>query len=284
MREVFRAAATSVARYEVGAMRRILFAAAAVGAGVVVYQEVIRPWWRSWGVEAQDVTRGLPGDELVPDAPVMDTRSIEIAAAPADVWPWLVQMGYGRAGWYSYDTIDMVGASSRRIVPEWQSLALDDVVPTHPGGGFVVRGLEPDRALVLYSDTEIVTSQAAAAREAATESATTNVQAAGAFLGATQPTEFAASWAFILEPLPGGRTRLIERFRVKFGESDKPWTAATLPVVGFGVFLMTRQQMLGIRERAETRARERLPGSTDRVEGPVMDAGSTTEVLAAPVA
>ena len=79
-------------------------------------------------------------------------------------------------------------------------------------------------------------------------------------LGATQPAEFAASWAFVLEPIGGGRTRLIERFRVKFGTSDKPWTAATLPVVGFGVFLMTRQQMLGLRERAEALARTRQTG------------------------
>jgi len=283
MREVFATTASSVASYEVRAMKRIMFAAAAVGAGVIVYQEVVRPWWRSWGVDADDVTRVLAGDDLVPDAPVMDTRSIEIAAPPADVWPWLLQMGYGRAGWYSYDTIDMMGASSRRIVPEWQSLAIGDVVPTHPGGGFVVRGLEPERALVLYSDTKTVTSQAAAAREAATETPSANVQAAGSFLGATQPTEFAASWAFILEPRSGGRTRLVERFRVKFGETDKPWTAATLPVVGFGVFLMTRQQMLGIRERAERLVEERV-NSRDQAERPVSSAAPPIDAVVAPLA
>ena len=142
----------------------------------------------------------------------------------------------------------------------------------------------PERALVLYSDSQIVMSQATVARETSAESPTANVEAAGAFLGATQPTEFAASWAFILEPIAGGRTRLIERFRVKFGETDKPWTAATLPVVGFGVFLMTRQQMLGIRERAESLARERTGGPTDLAEGSRLVGGRTTEVVAAPVA
>ena len=137
------------------------------------------------------------------------------------------------------------------------------MLPTHPGGGFEVRVLEPKRALVVYTDSDIVARQAAAAREAATEAASTNVQATGAFLGATQPAEFAASWAFVLEPIAGGRTRLIERFRVKFGDSDKPWTAATLPVVGFGVFLMTRQQMLGLRERAEALARARETGQQE---------------------
>jgi hypothetical protein len=246
-------------------MKRLLFAAAAVGTGVIVYREVVGPWWRSWGIDRTDVDRMLPGDDLVPEAPTIDTRSIEIAAPPSDVWPWLLQMGYGRAGWYSYDSIDMVGASSRRIVPEWQSLAVGDVIPTHPGGGFEVRVLQPERALVVYSDTGIVTSQAAAARDTGADAASTNVQATGAFLGATQPAEFAASWAFVLEPIAGGRTRLIERFRVKFGASDKPWTAATLPVVGFGVFLMTRQQMLGLRGRAEALARARETGHDDAV-------------------
>jgi hypothetical protein len=265
-------------------MKRLLFAAAAVGAGAITYRGIVRPWWRSWGVDGEDVVRELPGDQLVPGAPVLDTRSIEIDAPPSDVWPWLLQMGYGRAGWYSYDTIDMVGASSRRIVPEWQTLAVGDVVPTHPGGGFLVRDLQPERALVLYSDTGIVTSQAAAARAAATEATTANVQAAGAFLGATQPAEFAASWAFVLEPTAGGHTRLVERFRVKFGETDKPWTAATLPVVGFGVFLMTRQQMLGIRERAETLASRRALASTDGVEWSAIASSDSIETVAVPVA
>lgn len=265
-------------------MKRFLFAAAAVAAGAVAYREVVRPWWRSWGIDGRDVDRALPGDELVPGAPTIDTRSIEIDASPSDVWPWLMQMGYGRAGWYSYDAIDMVGASSRRIIPDQQKLSVGDVVPTHPGGGFVVRVLEPERALVLFSDTAIVAGQSAVARDAATESPTANVQAAGAFLEATQPAEFAASWAFVLEPIGDGRTRLIERFRVAFGKTDKPWTTATLPVVGFGVFLMTRQQMLGIRERAEALARERLGGSVRPPEETTLARSQTIERIAEPVA
>jgi hypothetical protein len=232
-------------------VKKIVLGAAAIGGAVVAYREVVRPWWRSWGVDELDVGRALPGDDLVPDVSTADTRSIEIQAPPSAVWPWLVQMGYGRAGWYSYDQIDMAGASVRRIVPEWQNLSNGDVVPTHPGGGFEVRTLEPERALVLYSDSDLVMRQADAAAIANVGRADANVQATGAFLGAAQPTNFAASWAFVLEPMSGGRTRLIERFRVRFGQSDKPWTAFTLPLIGFGVFLMTRKQMLGIKERAE---------------------------------
>ena len=243
-----------------------MLAAAAAAGGILAYQQIVRPWWRTWGVDERDVTRALPGDDLVPSAPTMDTRSIEIAAPPTDVWPWLVQMGYGRAGWYSYDSIDMAGASSRHVLPEWQSLEVGDVLPTHPGGGFEVRAIKPERALVLFYDTEIVARQAEPRDGAPEARAARNVQATGTVLAVAQPADFAASWAFILEPLPHARTRLIERFRVRFGETDKPWTMLTMPVVGFGVFLMTQRQMVGIRDRAETLARSRRAEATEVVE------------------
>jgi hypothetical protein len=227
-------------------MKRLCCRAAAVGAGAITYREIVRPWWRSWGVDGEDVVRELRGDRARPWGTCPRYRSIEIDAPPSDVWPWLLQMGYGRAGWYSYDTIDMVGASSRGSSPSGRSLAVGDVVPTHPGGGFVVRDPAAGAGARPVLRHGIVTSQAAATRDAASESRPRTSRLPVAFLGATQPTEFAASWAFVLEPTAGGHTRLVERFRVKFGETDKPWTAATLPVVGFGVFLMTRQQMLGI--------------------------------------
>ena len=244
-------------------MKKVFLAAAAIGGSVLVYERVIRPWWQTWGIDQRDVARPLPGDDLVPGARTIDTRSVEIDAPPTDVWPWLVQMGYGRAGWYSYDAIDMAGGSARRIVPEWQSIDVGHVVPTYPGGGFEVRHIELGHALVLYSDTALVARQSEEAKRADAERPSTNVEATGVMLGATQPTEFAASWAFVLEPMPGDRTRLIERFRVEFGESDKPWTALTLPVVGFGVFVMTQRQMLGIKERAEAVARARAMPEPD---------------------
>ena len=71
-------------------------------------------------------TRLLPGDDLIADAKAIDTRGIDIAAAPSDVWPWLVQMGYGRAGWYSYDQLDMNKPSADRIIPELQDLEIGE--------------------------------------------------------------------------------------------------------------------------------------------------------------
>jgi hypothetical protein len=234
--------------------RLILTLAALAGAGYAGYRFVVAPWWRSWGVVPEEAGRPLPGDELIDTIGASETRGLTIAATPAEIWPWLLQMGYGRAGWYSYDVVDMAGSSSDAILPELQDLKVGDVVPTHPGGGFLVKILEPERALVLYSDTELVEKQAAAAREAGEEAAAPNVKATGALLENAQPTEFRASWAFVLEPLPGGQTRLVERFRVFFGASDKPWTRYTLPMMGFGVFVMVRRQLLGIRERAERAA------------------------------
>jgi hypothetical protein len=230
-------------------MQTWLKAGIGVAGAVAAWKTAVEPWWRTWGTCEAAVSRSYRGDELVGEPTAIETRNLIIDATPDRIWPWLLQLGYGRAGWYSYDVVDMRGTSADRIHAEWQQLTCGDIVPTHPGGGFQVRVLEPDRALVLYSDTDLVRQQADAARTIETSPA--NLRATSSFLSASQPSDFAASWAFILEPLDDGRTRLIERFRVRFGASDKPWTRATLPVVGFGVFLMVRKQLLGIRDRVE---------------------------------
>ena len=132
-------------------LKRIAVGAVIAGASWLAYVGV-RQWWKTWGVVPDEATRELPGDELVPDAQAIDTRGIIIEAPPERIWPWLVQMGYGRGGWYSIDQLDMRGKSADRIVEAWQDLAVGDVVPTHPGGGFTVRLLERNRALVLFGD------------------------------------------------------------------------------------------------------------------------------------
>ncbi|HJT64625.1 MAG TPA: hypothetical protein VJ839_07650 [Candidatus Limnocylindria bacterium] len=236
-------------------MRKLLFAlAAASAAAALTYRYAVRPWWKSWGVNPAEAVRVLPGDDVIPNANGGETRAITIDAPPAAVWPWLAQMGYGRAGWYSYDAMDMQGSSATRLMPEWQELKVGDVMPTHPGGGFVVSSVEPHRALVLYLDTDLVRSQVEAAKASSVDDGPANIRATGALLENTQPVDFSATWAFILDELPGGQTRLIERFRVRFGETDKPWTRFTLPFMGFGVFVMLRKQLLGIKERVESGA------------------------------
>jgi hypothetical protein len=225
----------------------ILFIAAA---GTAVVSAVVIPWRRNWGRRPSD-DEPLSGDDLVAEPTAIETRGIDIAAPVEDVWPWLVQMGYGRAGWYSYDALDMNAPSADRIRPELAEIAVGDLMPTHPGGGFVVRVLDKPHALVLYLDTDLAREQAEAAKADAAAAGPVNIQATGAFIEAAQPADFAASWAFVLEPASHGETRLIERFRVRFGEDDRPWQRLTMPLMGFGVFVMMRKQMLGIRERVE---------------------------------
>jgi hypothetical protein len=149
--------------------------------------------------------------------------------------------------------MDLAGGADR-ILSEHQDLKVGDVVPTHPGGGLVVRTLDPQRALVLYLDADIARQQADAhAAEVAaieTEEFGTGVKVT-AGVKAEQVPEFAASWAFVLEDAGSGRTLLTERVRVRFGETDKPWTRQTLPLMGFGAFVMMRKQLLGIKARAE---------------------------------
>jgi len=214
----------------------------------------------------------LPGDDLVGEAQEVDTRGIDIAAAPDAVWPWLLQMGYGRAGWYSYDQLDMNHPSADRILPEFQALSVGDLLPTDPGGGFEVKVVEPGHALVAYIDRPLVAAQrgphAGQGGEAAgsgpepeavgIENASANVRATGAYLDRAVTGDFAASWAFVLEP-HNGTTRLIERFRARM---DAPAAVSGKQVkipafarglLGFGVFVMVRRQMLGIRDRVEGR-------------------------------
>jgi hypothetical protein len=186
---------------------------------------------------------------------VVETRGVEIDAPPDAVWPWIVQMGYNRAGWYSYDLVDMKGASVKEILPELQNLAVGDLVPNSPDTAFVVRSLDPGRSLVLYADEKIVEEQTAAARarmEAgeAVEATPANLKAATKVM--PPMPGFAVSWAFVLRPLDGGRrTRLTERLRLRMPAPDGPAATVLGGAFGLGVFAMTRKQMLGIRDRAE---------------------------------
>lgn len=235
--------------------RTLALVGAAGAAGAAAYAFAVRPWWRSWGVDPAATDLALPGDDLVPDPSVTETRSIEIGAPPDAVWPWLVQMGYNRAGWYSYDVVDMKGASVDAIVPELQQLAVGDMVPNAPDTAFEVKVVEPGRALVLFADEKLVQSQVEAARakkEAgeAVEETPANLKAAGKMMPSMPG--FAASWAFVLEPLDEGRrTRLAERLRVRMEAPAGPASMIAGEAFGFGVFAMVRKQMLGIRDRAE---------------------------------
>ena len=226
-------------------MRTRIIIGSAIAAASWAAFVATRQWWKTWGVVPDEATKPLPGDDLVPDAHASDTRGITIEAAPDRVWPWLVQMGFERGGWYSIDQLDMRAKSANRIVEEWQDLAVGDILPTYPGGGFQVKALDPKRSLVLYGDQSTMQPPA----EAEAEEMPAGLTTSSTFLAQT-PSEFKASWAFVLEPAGPNRTRLIERMRYWGGEGT-PASRAALSMLGFGAFVTMQRQMVGIRSRAE---------------------------------
>lgn len=236
-------------------VRAVLFGfVSAIAALVATYALVFRPRIRSWGVDPSEVELPLPGDDLVSDPSAVETRGLTIAAPVAKVWPYLVQMGFGRAGWYSYDAMTAKGRAGEGILPEFQSLEEGDVVPTHPSGGFVVKSVEFERSLVLYTDAETMRSQAAEAKAAQpAEEPIDN----GMRFGASYP-DFAASWTFVLKPTEDGQTRLVERLRART-PGGGPASAVLGEVMGTGIVLLTRKQMLGIKERVESAPVEPAP-------------------------
>jgi hypothetical protein len=115
-------------------------------AAAVLSWPISRRAVRARGDEDQ---REFPGDELLPRSKGEWTNAITIRARPSDIWPWLVQMGCRRAGWYSYDGLDNGGVPSvARVVPELQHVEVGDLFPWTPNAydGFVVKAVEPGRA------------------------------------------------------------------------------------------------------------------------------------------
>lgn len=199
--------------------------------------------------EADENERALPGDELVPDAAGQVTHGITIEAPPESIWPWLVQMGCRRAGWYSYDVLDNAGVeSAKEIHPDFQSIDVGDVLPATPEGddGFEVLRVDPPRTLILGGlfDPE-EDSQLPFDHE--------------------RPEKFwHVSWAFVLEALGPNETRLVVRARVAFPESERLHLAWIRLVHHF----METAQLRGLKARVEgTLARDGWRDVTSGVVG-----------------
>jgi hypothetical protein len=200
-----------------GRLRDVLLFTAAILMGALSRLRV-----RARGDERR---RSLPGDEIVPDARDQWTNAVTIRAQPAEIWPWILQMGCTRAGWYSYDGLDNGGRpSAERIVPGLQHVELGDVFPWTPTDreGFIVRAIEPGRALVL---------------------------------GGTPPP-LRVSWAFVLEPLDEATTRLIARCRAV----PRSMRVGLLLRLFHPVhFAMQRKQLLTLKRRVEAKVPYRTP-------------------------
>jgi proline iminopeptidase len=189
------------------------------------------------GATDNEVEGEYPGAELVPGGKRGATMAVTIDAPPSDVWPWLLQMGCDRAGWYSWDRLDNAGMpSAKRLHPEWQDLSVDDRMASTPSGvsWFEVAALEPERFLALRAPIDLH-----GGRPFDTAS--------------VRPRLYNDTlWGFQLKELPGDRTRLVVS-----------GYAARCPkaLVAIGDFLfwepahwiMQRRQFTNIKRRAEAR-------------------------------
>ncbi len=102
------------------------------------------------------MTAAVPGDELIPDAPVVMDRRASLRAAPEQVWPWLLQLGKGRAGWYLSRRLERFTPRRHRalrvIEPAYQQVSVGDRVSDYGANGwFEARVVDPPHALVWWS-------------------------------------------------------------------------------------------------------------------------------------
>ena len=228
----------------------LLVGAAAALAG---YTRFIRPWTLTWGATPEEVSRRLPGDDLV-RGQYVTTHAITIARPAEQVWPWLVQMGYHRGGWYSYDRLEKAvgigdfadGGSAQRILPGLQTLIPGDTVDLSPNGGFTVISLEPERSLVLRIPMDPLT---------------------GGPASNSSRVVLDWTWAFVLQPTTQG-CRLIIRVR---GDLRPRWLALTFPLLDPIHLMMERKMLQTIKHRAEA-----------STPGPIATRRSSVEIFASP--
>lgn len=185
-----------------------------------VYTFVLRRWHKKWGATGLEAAQPMPGDEIIADPSYVTTRAISINVRPEQVWPWLVQMGEGRGGFYSYDWIErlmgMRVESVSEILPEFQQLKTGDVIPMGDEG-ITVAAVEPNRHLVLRSSD-------------------------GGRWGSS-------TWSMELH-LEDGGTRLVSRVRARPvpRRNIRMFFALLEP----GMFAMERKWLIGVKQRAES--------------------------------
>lgn len=135
-----------------------LWSLAGLAAAGAAYGLAVRPWHMRWGATDSEVEAALPGDEFVPHPTWKATHAISIDAPPEEVWPWIVQIGQDKGGFYSYTWLENAAGchmrNADRIVPAFQQVAVGDKVWLHPHvPPLPVLLVEPERALVMGSNT-----------------------------------------------------------------------------------------------------------------------------------
>jgi hypothetical protein len=208
-------------------------------AAAVITAPVARHWYNRWGATTAEVAGTMPGDKLVPLPKLSSTRAITIDAPPEEVWAWLAQIGQGRGGFYSFDTLENLLRrdihSADRIVPELQQLRESDLILLARTDGapcYRVAMVRPPQVLVLAgADPQTRAAQPVPA----------------------SPDDMATTWQWMLRPADGGRgTRLVARQRYSYPRRQSVLWHLVEPVS----FVMERRMLAGIKTRAEADARE----------------------------
>ncbi|HEX9259008.1 MAG TPA: hypothetical protein VF855_05675 [Acidimicrobiales bacterium] len=193
---------------------------------------------RTSGSTRAERRSALPGDEQILRPLFVTNHAITVDASPQEVWPWLVQMGWHRGGWYTARWVDRLlfpanWPSAERVMPELQDLAVGDEVPDGAPETecyFVVEELEPNRHLLLHSRSHLPPEFR---------------DRFGAWIDWT--------WMFDLAPVEGGGSRFLFRTRARLGPR---WLAAVYWLVLIPAdHIMSRQMLRGVKRRAEGHAR-----------------------------
>jgi hypothetical protein len=208
----------------VGSMRVVGGAVLVAGTAALSYPLVLRRRCLTWGARPEEVARELPGDELLATPDIVSTRAVTIGAPPGAVWPWLIQMGSGRGGAYTYDWIENLFGlgmhSADKVLQQFQDVKVGDefrLAPNRPK--LRVEILEPQQVFtVRFEDGNWV-------------------------------------WIFALFR-EDGTTRLLSRNRIATPKASALTRLFSLLVMEPGSLVMERKMLLGIRERAERLARE----------------------------
>jgi hypothetical protein len=192
----------------------------AIVALAALYFGWLRDYQMNWGANAEDVKRVMPGDELQENPDFNATRVVEIKAPPEKIWPWIVQMGYKRAGFYSFDRLDNAGIpSSDTIMPDYQDIKVGDTISLG-GASVLVAEMEPYKSMLWIFTVR-----------------------SGPWAGAT--------WSWGLYPVDNERTRLVSRLRMNYT------LYGSMDIIMCGLLdafevIMMRTSILGIRHRVES--------------------------------
>jgi len=191
--------------------RNALFATAFLIIFVAFFFLVYRPWQLSWGATADEVARPMVGDGLVKNPTFNATRAVTINAPAERIWPWIVQIGYKRAGFYSWDILDNDDIpSAERIIPEYQDLQIGDLVPLSEETDADVVDMELNKRLLLVFQSDGT-----------------------------------VTWAWALYEIDANRTRLVTRLRWRTTSVVSQFVLDAFEII------MMRKCLLGIKRRAE---------------------------------